>query len=155
MKTFGRILVYALFFAATWIANFFIVILFSVLFGTEAGEPISDLELLCILVVPIIASVAETIVFAQKWAIRRSRAQQPSDSAFSSNDELLQSAMDAILETGQASISMLQRRLNIDYSRASKIMKELEEKGYVGPLYGFQPRDILISKAQWRKLRTK
>ena len=64
-------------------------------------------------------------------------------------DELLPDAVEVILETGQASVSMLQRRLKLGYARAARIVDEMEEKGIVGPFQGSKPRAILITKEQW------
>ncbi len=64
-------------------------------------------------------------------------------------DEMLPAAVDVILETGQASVSMLQRRLKLGYARAARIVDEMEEKGIVGPFQGSKPRTILITKQQW------
>ena len=64
-------------------------------------------------------------------------------------DEMLPAAVDVILETGQASVSMLQRRLKLGYARAARIVDEMEEKGIVGPFQGAKPRTILITKEQW------
>jgi len=58
--------------------------------------------------------------------------------------------VDVILETGQASVSMLQRRLKLGYARAARIVDEMEEKGIVGPFQGSKPRAILITKEQWQ-----
>ena len=62
---------------------------------------------------------------------------------------MLPAAVDVILETGQASVSMLQRRLKLGYARAARIVDEMEEKGIVGPFQGSKPRSILITKEQW------
>ena len=64
-------------------------------------------------------------------------------------DEMLPAAVDVILETGQASVSMLQRRLKLGYSRAARLVDQMEERGYVGPFEGSKPRAILITKEQW------
>ena len=69
-------------------------------------------------------------------------------------DEMLPAAVDVILETGQASVSMLQRRLKLGYARAARIVDEMEEKGIVGPFQGSKPRDILITKDQWATMRS-
>ena len=69
-------------------------------------------------------------------------------------DEMLPAAVDVILETGQASVSMLQRRLKLGYARAARIVDEMEEKGIVGPFQGSKPRDILITKEQWANMRS-
>ncbi len=70
-----------------------------------------------------------------------------------SGDEMLPAAVDVILETGQASVSMLQRRLKLGYARAARIVDEMEEKGIVGPFVGSKPRAILITKEQWNAMR--
>ena len=64
-------------------------------------------------------------------------------------DEMLPAAVEVILETGQASVSMLQRRLKLGYARAARIVDEMEEKGIVGPFQGSKPRAILITKEEW------
>ena len=68
-------------------------------------------------------------------------------------DEMLPQAVDVILETKQASVSMLQRRLKLGYARAARIVDEMEEKGIVGPFQGSKPRDILITKEQWESMK--
>ena len=68
-------------------------------------------------------------------------------------DEMLPAAVDVILETGQASVSMLQRRLKLGYARAARIVDEMEEKGIVGPFQGSKPRAILITKEQWAAMQ--
>ena len=68
-------------------------------------------------------------------------------------DEMLPAAVDVILETGQASVSMLQRRLKLGYARAARIVDEMEEKGIVGPFQGSKPRAILVTKEQWASMR--
>lgn len=70
-----------------------------------------------------------------------------------SGDEMLPAAVDVILETGQASVSMLQRRLKLGYARAARIVDEMEEKGIVGPFAGSKPRAILITREQWEQLK--
>ena len=69
-------------------------------------------------------------------------------------DEMLPAAVDVILETGQASVSMLQRRLKLGYARAARIVDEMEERGIVGPFVGSKPRAILITKEQWDNMRS-
>ena len=71
----------------------------------------------------------------------------------SDGDELLPAAVEVILETGQASVSMLQRRLKLGYARAARIVDEMEEKGIVGPFEGSKPRQLLITKDQWLQMQ--
>ncbi len=59
-------------------------------------------------------------------------------------DVLLEEAIDVIRKTDQASVSMLQRKLKIGYSRAARVMDQLEQRGVVGPYKGTKARDILI-----------
>jgi S-DNA-T family DNA segregation ATPase FtsK/SpoIIIE len=68
-------------------------------------------------------------------------------------DEMLPDAVDVFMETGQASVSMLQRRLKLGYARAARIVDEMEEKGIVGPFQGSKPRTILITKEQWEAMK--
>ena len=68
-------------------------------------------------------------------------------------DEMLPSAADVVLETGQASVSMLHRRLKLGYARAARIMDLMEELGIVGPYAGSKPRNILITKEQWEVMK--
>lgn len=68
-------------------------------------------------------------------------------------DEMLPAAVDIVLETGQASVTMLQRRLHLGYARASRVIDEMEEKGFIGPFQGSKPRAILITKQEWNAQR--
>ncbi len=68
-------------------------------------------------------------------------------------DELLPAAVDVVLETGQASVSMLQRRLKLGYSRAARLVDQMEERGIVGPFEGSKPRQLLITRAQWQEMQ--
>ena len=69
-------------------------------------------------------------------------------------DEMLAQAVEVFLETGQGSVSMLQRRLKLGYARAARIVDEMEEKGLVGPYQGSKPRAILVTKEQWEAMRS-
>ncbi len=75
--------------------------------------------------------------------------------ADSDADELLPDAIEVVVETGQASVSMLQRRLKLGYSRAARIVDQMEERGIVGPFEGSKPRQLLITKEQWAALKMK
>jgi S-DNA-T family DNA segregation ATPase FtsK/SpoIIIE len=61
-------------------------------------------------------------------------------------DELYDQAVALVAETGQASISMLQRRLRVGYNRAARMIEKMEEQGVVGPSDGVKPRNVLISR---------
>jgi S-DNA-T family DNA segregation ATPase FtsK/SpoIIIE len=59
-------------------------------------------------------------------------------------DEIYDEAVRVILETRQASVSILQRRLGLGYTRAARIIDMMEQEGIVGPYQGSKPRDILV-----------
>ncbi|EKD49118.1 MAG: hypothetical protein ACD_63C00261G0001 [uncultured bacterium] len=67
------------------------------------------------------------------------------------DEPLLNDALDAILEAGKASTSLLQRRLKLGYARAARIIDILEEQGIVGPADGARPRDILIKENPFKE----
>ena len=69
--------------------------------------------------------------------------------------ELLPAAIEVVVETGMASVSMLQRRLKLGYSRAARLVDQMEEKGVVGPFEGSKPRQVLITKDQWQEMQFK
>ena len=68
-------------------------------------------------------------------------------------DELLMDAIDVVMDCRQASVSMLQRRLKLGYSRAARIVDQMEERGIVGPFEGSKPRQLLISKEEWQEMK--
>ncbi|MGM9552071.1 MAG: DNA translocase FtsK [Clostridia bacterium] len=67
-------------------------------------------------------------------------------------DELLPSAIEIVVEAGQASASLLQRRLKVGYSRAGRLIDQLEERGIIGPHEGAKPRSVLISRAEYAEM---
>ena len=66
---------------------------------------------------------------------------------------MLPAAVEVILETGQASVSMLQRRLKLGYARAARIVDEMQEMGIVGQFEGAKPRQLLITREQWEQMK--
>ncbi len=69
-------------------------------------------------------------------------------------DEMLPKAIDLIMEIGQASTSMIQRKLSVGYARAGRLMDQMEERGIVGPSEGSKPRQILLTKEQYLELKS-
>ena len=61
------------------------------------------------------------------------------------NDSMFKDAVRVVVESNKASTSLLQRRLRVGYSRAARIMEEMEEQGIIGPADGSRPREVLIS----------
>jgi len=63
-------------------------------------------------------------------------------------DPLLEEAIKVVVENGQASTSLLQRKLKLGYARAARIVDEMEARGVVGPYEGSKPRKVLLTKEQ-------
>ena len=74
------------------------------------------------------------------------RARQPEGMVLTEKDELYETAKQLVLDTGQASTSLLQRRLRLGYGRAARILDLMEQEGIIGPPQGSRPREILISR---------
>ncbi len=71
---------------------------------------------------------------------------------FDEKDPMIFSAIETVVEFGQASTSFLQRKLKLGYSRAARIMDELEDMKIVGPQVGSKPREILITKEDFLQM---
>ncbi len=67
------------------------------------------------------------------------------------DDDLFEDAVRVVMETGQASISMLQRKLRVGYTRAGRLIDMMEEKGIVGPFEGSKAREIIMTFDQYRR----
>jgi len=70
-------------------------------------------------------------------------------------DELLPQAIELVVEAGQASVSLIQRKFKVGYARAARIIDQMEERGIVGGFEGSKPRQVLISKQQWHEMQMK
>lgn len=68
-------------------------------------------------------------------------------------DALFMLAANIVMETSQASVSMLQHKLGLGYSRAAHLINQLEECKIVGPFQGSSPREILVSKEDWNRIK--
>jgi S-DNA-T family DNA segregation ATPase FtsK/SpoIIIE len=69
----------------------------------------------------------------------------PAEDGGGDYDELIDQATEVVVETGMASVSMLQRRLKLGYARAARLVDQLEDKGIVGPFEGSKPRQVLVT----------
>ncbi len=67
-------------------------------------------------------------------------------------DILLPEAIRVVIEAGQASTTLIQRKLKVGYARAGRIVDELEERGVIGPYEGSKPRKVLMTKNQWLEM---
>ena len=84
---------------------------------------------------------------AQEKAKNATRDSDGGDS--SDEDEMLPQAIEVVVEAGQASTSLLQRKLKLGYARAARIIDQLESRGIVGPFEGAKPRQVLVTRQQW------
>ena len=110
------------------------------------GSLISDLE---------IERIVKFISFQSSPVYEEELLKEESKTLFyleKEKDELFSEAVRVILETGQASVSILQRRLHLGYTRAARLIDSLEQEGMIGPYCGSRPRKILIKKEEWSKL---
>ena len=95
-------------------------------------------------------SVEECEAIAQHWrqfgqgagALNLDEARLPGAGDASGDDDLYEEARRVIVSSGVGSVSYLQRRLKVGYSRAARIMDTLEEAGIVGPAMGAKPREV-------------
>ena len=78
-----------------------------------------------------------------------SKDDKDEDSLMGSYDEMLPQAVEVVLEMKQCSVSMLQRRIKLGYSRAARIVDQMEELGVVGPYEGAKPRSVVIDRDGW------
>jgi S-DNA-T family DNA segregation ATPase FtsK/SpoIIIE len=67
-------------------------------------------------------------------------------------DPMMPDAIKCVVEAGQASTSFLQRRLRLGYSRAGRLIDQMEQKGIIGPADGSKPRQVLITYQQWLEM---
>lgn len=65
------------------------------------------------------------------------------------DDEMFDRAVEVVIESGQASTSMLQRRVGLGYARAARLIDYMEQRGIVGPYQGSKPRKVLMTKEEW------
>ena len=96
----------------------------------------------------LVASIKEMNYEAEEVAVFFNRADI--NSGENDRDDLFDEAVNVVVEFEQASTSFLQRRMKIGYSRAARLMDELEVAGIVGPAEGAKPREILVEGAGGR-----
>lgn len=79
-------------------------------------------------------------------------SEETQDQLAAVEDDLYHEAVDLIIGMQTASVSMLQRRFRIGYTRAARLIDAMEERGVVGPYEGSKPREVLLSKEQYDEL---
>ena len=71
----------------------------------------------------------------------------------SEEDPMLADAIECVVEAGQASTSLLQRRLRLGYARAARLIDEMADRGIIGPYEGSKPRQVLLSRERWIEMK--
>ncbi|MDD5602718.1 MAG: DNA translocase FtsK 4TM domain-containing protein [Eubacteriales bacterium] len=82
-------------------------------------------------------------------------SEQEEKSNDSDRDELLDQAIEMVVDLGQASVSFIQRKFRVGYSRAARIIDQMEERGIVGKFEGSKPRQVLVTKLQWQEMQSR
>ena len=88
-------------------------------------------------------------MIAQMDKIAEAEKTGGSEDAGEDCDPMLEQAVDVVIDMGQASTSLLQRKCKLGYARAARIMDEMETLGVIGPYQGAKPREVLITRQQW------
>ncbi len=94
----------------------------------------------------------EMISSMEQIASATSKGSSSSSNGDEQKDEMIEKAIEVVVDMGQASTSLLQRKLKLGYARAARIMDEMEEMGIIGPYEGSKPRQVLITKNQWLEM---
>jgi S-DNA-T family DNA segregation ATPase FtsK/SpoIIIE len=90
---------------------------------------------------------------AEDKSSKESTKDSSDDSLAGNFDEMLPQAVEVVLETKSCSVSMLQRRVKLGYSRAARIVDQMEELGIVGPYEGAKPRQVIIDREGWTNIQ--
>ncbi|MGN1081778.1 MAG: DNA translocase FtsK [Acutalibacteraceae bacterium] len=95
----------------------------------------------------------EKLAVTEKGKGSSSSSQTSDISEANGDEELIQAAIEVVVEAEIASTSLLQRKLKLGYARAARIVDEMEQRGIVGPFEGSKPRKVLISKERWLEMK--
>ena len=93
----------------------------------------------------------EMIAQMEKCAVQE-KSSDSGDGEGGGHDPMLKNAVEVVIDAGQASTSLLQRRCKLGYARAARIMDEMEQMHIIGPYEGAKPRQVLINRTQWLEM---
>lgn len=94
-------------------------------------------------------AVEDIILKAQEEKVSSQDEEKSGDAAM---DPLMKDVLRKVIETGQASASFIQRRFSVGYARAARIIDQMEEKGFIGPMDGVKPREVFITREKFAEL---
>ena len=125
----------------------------------RAGELIDDMERFGFIGHHNGAQPRKVLITKQQWIEIEQRIEEQYTKAkeqrtedhyeIQQNDPMMKQAIQCVVEAGQASTSLLQRRLRLGYARAGRLIDEMEQMGIVGPHEGSKPRQVLMTYQQW------
>lgn len=95
----------------------------------------------------------EMIAEMEKRAVAEKSSGGSNSDDNDSRDPMLDTAIEVVIDAGQASTSLLQRRCKLGYARAARIIDEMEQMNIIGPYEGAKPRQVLITRDQWIEMR--
>ena len=93
------------------------------------------------------------IEIERQAAIEKQQRTGNAEEAADAEDPMLSEAIKVVVELGQASTSLLQRKLKLGYARAARIIDQMEERGIIGGYEGAKPRQVLITPEQLMEMR--
>ena len=86
---------------------------------------------------------------SESVGVKGSAKDTPEMDDIDDSDPMLEEAIESVVELGQASTSLLQRKLRVGYARAGRLIDTMEQMGIVGPHEGSKSRKVLITKQEW------
>ena len=98
------------------------------------------------------AEYNEAMIAAMDRAVAAEGKGGGDDAGADDTDPMFGQCVECVIDAGQASTSLLQRRCKLGYARAARIMDEMEQKGIIGPYEGAKPRAVLVSRQQWKEM---
>ncbi|MCD8026822.1 MAG: DNA translocase FtsK, partial [Clostridiales bacterium] len=101
------------------------------------------------------ADIEETIkrIAAEEIATGKKPSEADGDDGGLDVDSKMEEAIKCVIDAGQASTSLIQRRLKVGYARAGRMIDDMEQIGIVGPHQGSKPRDVLMTYNEWLERR--
>jgi DNA segregation ATPase FtsK/SpoIIIE-like protein len=85
--------------------------------------------------------------------INENQPPEDEDAGEDDSDDLLDQAIEALIDSGQASVSFIQRRFKVGYARAGRIIDQMAERGIISGYEGSKPRRVLITRDMWNEMR--
>ena len=85
--------------------------------------------------------------------VKTQQAEEADDDGDGTKDKMFYEAVELVLENGQASVAMFQRKFKMGYQRAAKLIDQMEKYNIIGPYEGTKPRQVLITRQEYNEMR--